>query len=559
MAVIFENNTLGVVTSGGNDAPSSGSTETWTVATSGYVFPTTVATGNWFHVADPQLQSEKIKVTAVTGTGPYTWTTVRGDEGTSTVAHGANFSVQQVVTAADFTQMDARASLFYIDDYGSDPTGTNASDTAWNSAYSAATATLASGGTHHGAIVVFGAGTYKFSINVLQITDYRIGMIGQGKTATIIETSGNTGDLLFTNQSGNEPGGASAPPIGGFTLYGWSSGNATKGFHITGERPYSLIYDVDVQGFNANATSYGWYVAPDNAGGLEGTSVINCSSQVNNTNYAFDGGQASPGGTLDYTFWDLHTINGFTAFTFFGNIHSNGAFWNIHGNLGNADFPGTVVCFNMGTASTDASKMQGGTLNLAVEADSGSTLVQDFNIKGTGGVVHEQGIINFLNASGSWTAGTITTANGAGFIYQGTIRNAPAVSALTSTAFAQLGGDTSAVDTSLAGGRLDNMGAIQYTADTVQTIAASGTIKTSTDGMFGVVPVTAASNVGSVILQKPSRNWCQITVINHSSNTITFAASATSFVADGTSNVLGALTARTFTFDGGTSLWYRST
>lgn len=98
--LIFENNTTGIVTGGGTNAPSPGSGETWTVSTT--TFPSSLGSGVYYHVADPALPSEKIKVTAISGGGPYTWTTVRGDEGTTPLSHASSFTIQQVVSAADF-------------------------------------------------------------------------------------------------------------------------------------------------------------------------------------------------------------------------------------------------------------------------------------------------------------------------------------------------------------------------------------------------------------------------------------------------------------------------
>jgi hypothetical protein len=43
----------------------------------------------------------------------------------------------------------------------------------------------------------------------------------------------------------------------------------------------------------------------------------------------------------------------------------------------------------------------------------------------------------------------------------------------------------------------------------------------------------------------------------HATNAITFAASGTSRVADGTSSSVAALTAARFTWDATSSLWYR--
>lgn len=98
--IVFDNNTTGTVTGGGNDAPASGTVENWTVTTT--TFPSSLTSGNTFHVADPSLPAEKVKVTAISGSGPYTWSTIRGDEGTTPVAHGINFTVNQVVTAGEF-------------------------------------------------------------------------------------------------------------------------------------------------------------------------------------------------------------------------------------------------------------------------------------------------------------------------------------------------------------------------------------------------------------------------------------------------------------------------
>lgn len=98
----YLNNVQGTVTSGGTSAPSSGSTDTWTVTTT--TFPASLAGDHYFHVVDPVLQTEKIKVTTITGSSPYTWSVIRGDESTTPVAHATNFIVQQVATAGDLLQ-----------------------------------------------------------------------------------------------------------------------------------------------------------------------------------------------------------------------------------------------------------------------------------------------------------------------------------------------------------------------------------------------------------------------------------------------------------------------
>lgn len=84
--------------SGGTTAPASGTTETWTVASSSS-FPAASSSATpptQFHVADITANSEIVAVTNVSGT---TWTVTRGAEGTTPVAHTAGFTVFQVTTA----------------------------------------------------------------------------------------------------------------------------------------------------------------------------------------------------------------------------------------------------------------------------------------------------------------------------------------------------------------------------------------------------------------------------------------------------------------------------
>lgn len=86
------------VNAGGTDAPAPGTSQSWTVASSGS-FPAANSSATQptqFHVSDPALASEIILVTNVSG---LTWTVTRGAEGTTPVAHAAGFTVKQVVTA----------------------------------------------------------------------------------------------------------------------------------------------------------------------------------------------------------------------------------------------------------------------------------------------------------------------------------------------------------------------------------------------------------------------------------------------------------------------------
>src|SRR5689334_4038334 len=105
MAVeVFGNLPATIVSSGGTTAPASGTQETWTVASStGFPAVSSSATPpTQIHVADIALNSEVISVINISGT---TWTVIRGAESTIPVAHGAGFTVYQVVSAGGYAQL----------------------------------------------------------------------------------------------------------------------------------------------------------------------------------------------------------------------------------------------------------------------------------------------------------------------------------------------------------------------------------------------------------------------------------------------------------------------
>lgn len=94
---VFTNQASTTVSSGGTDAPSPGTVETWTV-TSSASFPSASTGVSQFHVCDTaeSASSEIIAVTNVSGT---TWTVTRGAESTTPVGHASGFTIQQVMTA----------------------------------------------------------------------------------------------------------------------------------------------------------------------------------------------------------------------------------------------------------------------------------------------------------------------------------------------------------------------------------------------------------------------------------------------------------------------------
>jgi Pectate lyase superfamily protein len=87
------------------------------------------------------------------------------------------------------------------------------------------------------------------------------------------------------------------------------------------------------------------------------------------------------------------------------------------------------------------------------------------------------------------------------------------------------------------------------------SIANNGTINTA---HVGVARVTTSGNVTGVILQAGTVAGQLVTVVNESANTLTMATAATSHVADGTSDVIAATSARCFVWDSSTSRWYKN-
>jgi hypothetical protein len=91
---------------------------------------------------------------------------------------------------------------------------------------------------------------------------------------------------------------------------------------------------------------------------------------------------------------------------------------------------------------------------------------------------------------------------------------------------------------------------------TVTAVIASGQI-IPTLGL-GLSRCTVAANASAAVMVAGVRDGQIVTVENQdATHTITFAASGTSNVADGTSDVIAALTARSYEWNATKALWYR--
>jgi hypothetical protein len=100
---VFTNTPAGTVTSGGTDAPASGTSESLTVtATVAFPVASTSATPpTVFHFCDIAAPSEIMRATVApggTGTG-QAWTVTRGAEGTTPVTHATGYTIATVITA----------------------------------------------------------------------------------------------------------------------------------------------------------------------------------------------------------------------------------------------------------------------------------------------------------------------------------------------------------------------------------------------------------------------------------------------------------------------------
>jgi|SRR5882757_6013249 len=102
------------VPTGGTTAPSSGTSEGWTV-TSSAAFPAASTGVSQFRVVDPAANTEVMLVTNVSGTS---WTVTRGADSTTPVVHATGFTVANVVSAATMTGLVGNTFGAYLIEVG---------------------------------------------------------------------------------------------------------------------------------------------------------------------------------------------------------------------------------------------------------------------------------------------------------------------------------------------------------------------------------------------------------------------------------------------------------
>lgn len=311
-------------------------------------------------------------------------------------------------------------NLFFLNDYGADPTGVALSDTAWTGCYTDAAAAVQA---HGGSVIVLGAGLYKFSVNTVAITDSRVGLRGQGRQATTLFTTGNTGVVVkVTGATGPTPQGCS--PVTGFTVYGIPAGAGVTGVEY-GNRYGGTLTDVSVTGLSGAGSRGFWF--HDGAGLSEGSFIAVLADQ-NADDFVFEGSGISGTGSFDYSHIVLHVVSttvggqSGTAMKVINGMQLSGCFIELMGNV-SATTGLTKTVLQVGASTSDTAFIQACTFMVNVEADTSAGTVKDVLLQGTSantGIIHCNGMMMFQDTSGTYTAGAVTSPavfTTAGFIH----------------------------------------------------------------------------------------------------------------------------------------------
>lgn len=528
MAVeVFADQAVTAVTSGGTDAPVSGTVENWTVASSS-AFPSASTGLTQFHVCDTATgkTSEIILVTNVSGT---TWTVTRGAESTTPIVHSAGFTIQQAVTAGFL------ASAQVVIQPSGDTSGVK--DAANINA--AVAAVPAQGGT----IVL--APSAQWYIECGQVVINRSGLYINAP-GTYINAVG-TGDVIrmYDNSGTFWPvygGGITGFPV----IDGTSAGAGSCAIHM-GDL-FRAVCDAGVQNFTG-AGSIGVHF--DNANywteQLYGRIyAANCTQHV-----VFDVTGATTS-TSSFARASLGIYVNQTTASYDGLVLQNGAqVYNgdiaLRGNfVGSASALTSAVLRVTGTVPAGHpfaggfSQVNNCRLEVGCEVNSGFAHVPSTMLFGANGNVISNcyGILDYGGGSGTFTA---AVRIGNIFPFNGAIRGDSTLQ------FGAQGFQSGATWNAAGGLALGDF-------STATTIGTGGTISSTK----ALERVTTSGAVTGVILAAGSFDGQQLYIVNESGNSITFAASGTSHVADGTSDVIAAHAGATFIFEGNdTNLWYR--
>jgi Pectate lyase superfamily protein len=483
------------------------------------------------------VNQEVVTVTqAATGGGPFTYANcVRGDDGTTAPAHSSGAAVYHGVSQRDWSQI---GPVFNVCDhrYGADNTATVDATTAIQAAINDANAQF--GGT-----VFFPAGAFNISS---ALTTYPgVYIVGESSDATSIRQTSTTANCfssvdLYDMQVRN------------INLKGPGSGSG-KGFVslLSANTNQEHISFCDVQIVNFGGT--GLELQNPIASRFERTTCgtngghgfyIHGTGSVIGTSCSFVSCYADTNGNIGYWL----QVMAYCAFTGCA-ADANGVGYQIDASQG-VSLAGCGAESQLAKNGFDGTSFKitgsnGVTLNAPFTFDQGAVMIW---VTGGSDNVHLSGVFESVPHAGATAsiktdAGTMCTIDG----YDVT----SALSLAANTATVVNDGTTGSA-------RFAGSLSLAQSA-TAPATATSGTIATAGLGVSRVAPAGA---VTSVVLQAGTVAGQTVTVVNESAaaNTITFNTTpATAHVADSaTEPAIAGLTARSFVWDSGTSLWYRT-
>jgi hypothetical protein len=536
MGLIFANNSSASVTSGGTTT----SDTSWTVG-SVAGFPTTLAAGQYFHIADSALPSEKIKVTGITGGGPtYTWTVVRGDEGSTAASHSSPFNVQQVVSSGDFGTF---TQTFNVKSYGAKGDDSTDDTTAIQNAINACI-------TAGGGIVYFPAGTYKVTSTLTATSsgNLNVYLYGDGPLVTIIDChNGSATDCVryYSSATGGDDGGG----IANLAIYGANAVAGCTGLHAGDVNDFHLD-NVYVSNFSGTGgigihfdNQYAWMEL------LKGRVYV----WSNTTGVVFDVSGSGTTSTGSYARLMLDIIFSDSYYNGDGVVLQNGAtpydgHLGIYGNfnkytsaLTNAVLrvTGTTPAGHAITGNSTYSQMLNMEIVVGVECNNGSgtnypsTML--FGSTGNNVLTNCYGSLNYngftATPSGSYNSVWPFTGTVTGDSVLERCVGTPQNNTFNTAGGLAVGNWTSAA-----------------------TLSNGSTITTLNNSL---ARVTNSGAVTGIILQQGNEDGNVVTVVNQGTGAVTFAAVGTSHVVGGVSNVIAPGGSQQFAYDGlVNSEWY---
>lgn len=471
-----------------------------------------------------------------TGNGPYTFTGVlRGQDGTTAITHASGSQVNHGVSARDFY---ANPPTFNVLAYGADPNGILDSTVAFQSAYSA----CVSAGS---GIMTIPDGTFKITAPVGGDVGSAIVYVqGSGRGGTIISYWG-IGDCLRIYSSSYTTPNTGGGGISGLTVDGTNAIGIANGLHMGDIFQYRV--DITIRNFTIPGSVGFWF---DNqyhwTEQLQGSIFAsNCASNV-----VFDNAPGGATATATGSFERMDLIIGVNQGnpSFDGVVFRNGAFLvngnlRYRGNFGGAGSSLTSAALRL-TGSTPAGYTSGTTfsvisnsfIDIGVECASAAfnpqTIVFGVGSNSMGGNL---GVLNF------GAAGTFTASNNAGNISMNGV----------------VSGDSSLSSALVFNTNLALTGGINYgNYAAAQTLTNGSTI--ALNGSYATV--TSAAAVTGILMpaQFAGSNFDgqYVIVTNTGAFSITFAAAASSLVADGVSDIIAAGTARAFAYNYNVNRWY---